>query len=273
MRLPALSEYKITVRSSEYDVLIEREGDPAIIVRWSTDAGIAASICAENYARHIVNRLCLVAPNVEQRQAALEVLGGAIAKIMPDFRASGDVVEHATATAEALLREHVRLAARLRDALKRAARQRPTSPWSWYEGTRTILHAGPREPITSAATRVVRERDEAQRDLEVEGACNLALRKKLGAFENETMFDFIERMVRERDEARGVSDAERELDEEREEVRHLEEEVRTLRLALDVRDEERTRYLAKVSTLEEHLTSSRARVRQLLDHLDVTIDR
>ena len=41
-----------------------------------------------------------------------------------------------------------------------------------------------------------------KRDFEAELAGNMALRQKYGARENETMFDFIGRMVRERNEAR-----------------------------------------------------------------------
>ena len=40
-----------------------------------------------------------------------------------------------------------------------------------------------------------------KRDFEAELAGNAALRKKHGALDNETMFDFIDRLVRERDEA------------------------------------------------------------------------
>lgn len=39
----------------------------------------------------------------DERQIALEILGRAIARIMPDFRASGDVIEHATAVANELV--------------------------------------------------------------------------------------------------------------------------------------------------------------------------
>lgn len=39
----------------------------------------------------------------DERQAALEILGAAIGKIIPEFRANGSSSEHATKTAAALL--------------------------------------------------------------------------------------------------------------------------------------------------------------------------
>lgn len=47
----------------------------------------------------------------DARQQALEILGKAINEILPEHRATGDVVAHATKTAEALLREFKRLKA------------------------------------------------------------------------------------------------------------------------------------------------------------------
>ena len=41
--------------------------------------------------------------SIDERQAALEILGKAIDQIIPEHRASGTASEHATATAEALL--------------------------------------------------------------------------------------------------------------------------------------------------------------------------
>ena len=63
----------------------------------------------------------------------------------------------------------------------------------------------------SEVEKIRHERDEARaeaaaykRDFEAELSGNAALRQKHGARENETMFDFIARMARERDDARAL---------------------------------------------------------------------
>jgi hypothetical protein len=64
----------------------------------------------------------------DQRQAAIEILGAAIVQIIPESRASGDAIEHATATAEALLAHHHKTQLALRNVLAMAGRLRKTDP-------------------------------------------------------------------------------------------------------------------------------------------------